>query len=49
MRKLALGDIDPISKEEFKEDENEKYLVQLALQGKTQAQKPIRAGKGYFN
>ena len=28
---VAMGDRDPITKEKFKDDENEKYLVQKAL------------------
>lgn len=31
VQNLALGDIDPITKEKFKDDENEKYIVKLAL------------------
>ena len=28
---IAMGDMDPVSKERFKDDENEKYLVRKAL------------------
>jgi len=33
--KMAKGEIDPITHEEFKNDENEHYLVKKALSGKT--------------
>lgn len=38
---IAMGDFDPISKERFKDDENEKYLVQKALS--------YSSGNYYFN